>query len=103
MKIKLPRPVEWEGETYEDLDLDLDRLTGADALAVTRLLRQRHPREPVLQAETDDRYLVAMAARAARVPEALLEALPIQTFVRIRTEVQGFLLGAVSAETPAES
>ena len=40
----------------------------------------------------------AVAARAARVPGEALAALPARDFVRIKREVQGFLLGAGSAD-----
>ena len=101
MKIALRKPLTWEEQTYQELDLNLDALTGADLLAVSRELRREQAKEPVLQPETDDRYLIAVAARAARVPCEALAALPARDFVRIKMEVQGFLLGAGSAEPEA--
>lgn len=102
MKIQLSKPVEWEEKTYIELDLDLDRLHGADSLAVLGRLRKEHPREPVLQPETDDRYILAMAARAAKVPQDLFSALPLRDFTRLKLEVQAFFMGADTAEPPSD-
>jgi len=102
VKIKLTKPTAWDEVTYTELDIDLERLTGADSLAVTRKLRKEYPKEPVLQPETDDRYVLAMAARAARVPEELFGALPLPEFARVKMEVQAFLLGA-AGEVPEET
>jgi hypothetical protein len=96
MKIALTKPIEWEEKTYSEIDLDLERLTGVDSQAVTRQLRKEHPKDPVMQPEADDRYLVALAARAARVPQDVLLALPLAEYSRVKMEVQAFLLGSVA-------
>lgn len=94
MKIAFAKPIEWEEKTYSEIDLDLERLTGADSLAVTRALRKESPKDPVMQPETDDRYLVALAARAARVPQDVLLALPLGEYSRVKMETQAFLLAS---------
>ena len=93
MKIALPKPIEWEGLTYAEINLDLDGLTGRDLLAVRKELRVSGVRD-ILQAETDERYLVAVACKAGHLPAAVLEAAPAKVFVRVTAEVQAFLLGA---------
>ena len=101
MRIPLRKPIAWEGVTHEALELDLDALTGRDLMKVSRELRVAG--EHVLHPETDDRYIVAVAARAAKVPVELLHELPARDFVRVKTEVQGFLLGSDSDASPSES
>lgn len=100
MKIALHKPVTYEEVSYKEIDLDLDRLTGADSLAVTRQLRREHPKDPVMQPETDDRYILAIAARAARVPVELFSALSLADFARVKMEVQAFLLGSTEETSP---
>lgn len=102
MRIDLSRPVEWEGETRDHLDLDLERMTGRDLQAVEREMRKAGVRD-VLSPETDSRYLVALAARAARVDVELLESLPARDYTRVKMEAQGFLLGSDSEPSPNES
>ena len=99
MRIKLRKLVTWEEKTYQELDLNLDALTGKDLLAVTRELQAA--KEPVLSPNTDARYHAAVAARAARVPVELIHALPARDFTRVTVEVQGFLLGADSETSPS--
>ena len=103
MIIRLAKPLVYCDATHTEINLDLDRLTGADSMAVTRELRAKHPKEPVIMAEMDDRYLVAMAARASGIEEAALCALPLRVFGQVKMEVQGFLLGAASEATSPES
>ena len=53
MRIKLTKPLEWEGQTHRELNLQLEALAGRDLMKVSRELRIRG--EQVLHAETDDR------------------------------------------------
>lgn len=102
MKIKLRAPLVYCDRTYTELELNLDRLTGKDLLAVSGELRKAGVRD-VLSPETDERYLLAVAARAAGVDQELLELLPAREFLRVKLEVQGFLLGSDLGGTPSES
>ena len=102
MRIDLSRPVEWEGVAYDHLDLDFERFTGSDLQAIERDLRKSGVRD-ILAPETDSRYLVALAARAARVDVELLAALPARDYTRVKMEAQGFLLGSDSEPSPDAS
>ena len=102
MRISLSRSIEWEGTTYEALDLDLESLIGHDLQAIERELRKTGTHD-ILAPETDARYLIAVAARAAGVDREMLEALPARDYTRIKMEAQGFLLGSDSAESPGEN
>jgi len=103
MIITLSKPLTYEDVTYTQIILAFERLTGADSLAVTRKIRQQSPRDPVMNAETDDRYLLGIASLCSGVPEAALLALPMPVFVRIKTEVQSFLLEAAAEAMSTDS
>mgnify|MGYP006995563606 CR=1 FL=1 len=103
MIIKLKRPVEYCDKRYEEIDLDFDGLTGADSLSVSASLRKRFPREPVMQPETDERYLVALAARASKIDQEFFSLLALADFTMVKFEAQAFLLGAAGALEPEAS
>lgn len=101
MRIDLSRPVEWDGETVDHLDLDFERLKGRDLQAVERDLRASGVRD-VLAPETDSRYLVAVAAKAAKVDRELVESLCARDFTALKIQAQSFLLGADSETSPEQ-
>lgn len=87
--IKLSKPVEWEGERVEELNLNLDDLTGLDIEAAER--------EWVLgggagMAETSKSYLLAVAARATGKRVEILRRLNAKDYSKITLLVQNFLL-----------
>jgi len=87
--IKLTKPVEWEGERVEELNLNLDDLTGIDLEAAER--------EWVLgggagMAETSKAYLLAVAARATGKRVEILRRLNAKDYSKITVLVQNFLL-----------
>lgn len=87
--IKLTKPVEWEGERVEELNLNLNDLTGIDLEAAER--------EWVLgggsgMAETSKTYLLAVAARATGKRVEVLRRLSAKDYSKITLLVQNFLL-----------
>lgn len=91
MKRKLQKPIEWGGKKYEDLDVDVGALTGADLIACSREAEVLCP-TPLRVRETSVDYLRSVAARAAHVPVDLLDVLSARDFTAITVEVQRFLL-----------
>ena len=100
--VDLSRPIEWEGETFKRLAFDIGSLTGRDLQAILRHLRKTGVRD-VAMPETDERYLMAVAAKAGNVDVEMLEALPARDYTAVKMETQGFLLGSDSGPTPSES
>jgi len=94
--IKLQTPVEFEGATVSELELDLDSLTGADLIAA-----ERESNGPV--SEMSKGYQAALAARAAGKPLELIHALKARDFTEVTVRVQGFLLGMDSEGESSES
>lgn len=87
--IKLSKPVEWEGERVEELNLNLNDLTGIDLEAAER--------EWVLgggagMAETSKAYLLAVAARATGKRVEVLRRLNAKDYSKVTLLVQNFLL-----------
>ena len=79
MTFKLTRPVEFEGETYKELQLDFDAMTGRDVVATKREFEQRNPllQKSVIAMDTD--FAACFAARAAKVPVGLLDHVSART------------------------
>ena len=91
LTVQLPKPFEWEGETYAKLAFDFDTLTGKDSLDIEREMRAKNI--PLISPAFSGEYLIRVAVRACEAPigmDALL-ALPLPVFNRIRTSVSAFL------------
>lgn len=108
MIIKLSKPVKFEGEEVSALDLDLESLTGADLKAIKRdylkLKAAKAPARdrtanPMLETLKDESIALLLnnmsfvgfvAARAAKRPVELIDALPMRDYLRVQTEVGNF-------------
>lgn len=88
--IKLSKPVEWEGERVEELNLNLDDLTGIDLEAAER---EWVMSGGVGMAETSKIYLLAVAARATGKRVEVLRRLSAKDYTKVSVMVQNFLLG----------
>ena len=88
---KLEKSFEYEGKKYDELKFDFGALKGKDALAVQQELEANN--KYILAPETSEAYQSRMAARAAGVPNDLLEELPFQDFNRITNAARNFLVG----------
>lgn len=89
MEIKLSKEFEYEGKTYKTLNLDMDKLTGKDILAVES--------EAVAMAggpvtDFSKTYQAVLAAKAAGVAPDMIIALPAKDFLTVTLEASAFLL-----------
>lgn len=90
--IKLKKPFEFEGKTYEALRFDFGKLSGKDCLAIENELQMLGIGAAV--PEFSGEYLIRFAARALEedLGPDFIEALPAATFTKIRNRVRSFLL-----------
>lgn len=96
MKMKLKKPVHFEGEEIKELDLDLDSLTGKDMIAAQKEIQSMD----VPVQEFNKEYLAVVAAKACGRPTDLIPLLGIKDFSFITVQVQNFLLGEESVTEP---
>ena len=91
VEIKMSKPFEWEGETYDALNFDFSVLTGKDSLDIEREMRLKNM--PLISPAFSGEYIIRVAVRACAEPIGLdaLLALPLPVFNRIRTAVSAFL------------
>lgn len=87
-KVTLKKPFEFEGQTYSELVLDLDSLTGQDMIDAEAEARAAGDRSIML--ETSKTYLAIVAAKAGKVPVDMLKNLPAKEFTKITAQVQSF-------------
>lgn len=90
MKHILTKTVTWEDAEYNELNIDLDGLTGDELLDAERefILEGGKARVP----EFSKGYLACVAAKAAKVPIEVIRKLPGKDFTAITLSVQDFLL-----------
>lgn len=90
--IKLKRPFEFEGKSYETLHFDFGKLTGKDCLAIENELQMLG--RGAVAPEFSGEYLIRFAARALdeNLGHDFIAALPAATFTKIRNRARSFLL-----------
>ncbi len=91
-KIKLSKPVQWDGKDLSEISLDLDSLTGNDLVAAEKEFLALNPDfvgVPSLNVE----YQLCLAARALKRPVDDIKALPLKDCQRLIGALSDFLLG----------
>lgn len=94
-KFVLSKPVEFEGETIKELDLDFDSLSGEDILSAERQFNAAamKTKDYAPVKETSKSYLVFVVARATKQPAELINKLSAKDFSKVTVLAQNFLLG----------
>lgn len=88
--LKLRKPFEHDGEVIEEINYDLDELTGNDVeRAITDLGKKGIV---VTLAETDQRYHAMLFAIAAGMSYEDVNRLPAKDFAKATTAVRDFFL-----------
>lgn len=91
MKITLSKPYEFDGVTYNELEIDLDALTGRDVVAAKREWARQGNVAAVISIDLE--FATFLAAKAARKPYEFFDALPAKDYCRVAQEVINFLIG----------
>ena len=89
MRVDFKKPFEFEGKTFDGLELDLDALTGQDLIDAEREASAIIGRPAV---DIDKTYQACIAAKASGTVVDMLIKLPAREFSKITSEVQLFLL-----------
>ena len=88
------KPVLFEGETYDSITLDFDRLNGDDILSCDRQYRNEQKGQVgvSLAPEMEKAYQAYIAAKAAGVHVGLIRAASGRDFTRLTLRARNFLL-----------
>lgn len=88
--VKLPRPQEFEGKTYSEIDLSgLEDLTTADLAKAEKLFIQLGHTDPMKEFNTQ--FCMIVAHLATELPFEFFNALKIPNATAIKAVVSGFL------------
>ena len=94
MVIKFKKPYRFEGKEYTELDLSgLDDLTGADMIAVNKIMQRSSGGIDVMP-EVSVEYAFYFAARATKLPVEFFTNLPPRESMKVKNRVMGFLFGS---------
>ena len=94
-KIELHKPVEFDGESFTEISLDLDGLTAGDMINVERQYNSLAAENATMfSKELSKEYQLITAARAAKMPLEFFYLLSARDFTRITVRVQNFFTGA---------
>ena len=102
MKIQLKKAIMHKGQELQELDVDLDRLTGNDLIDVEEQA-MRAGNNAFSATDFSRVYLIAVAARAARIPVEILRMMNAHDFNKVVTEVRNFLTLTASDENEGET
>lgn len=94
--LRLSKPFEWEGKTYNELKFDYEKLLGTDMIAIEDEMAAVG--QIAISPEVSTSYLSKLAARAAGVGSDMIEHLPIRDFGKIKNMSRDFLLKAGLAD-----
>ena len=91
--LKLRKPFEWDGKTYERLTFNWSKLTGRDSIEVERemTLQGRGTATPEFTGEFQTR--LACRACMERLPYDGIQALPLYEYSLIQRKARNFMLG----------
>ena len=93
MLIKFKKPYKFEGKEYTEIDLTcMEDLTGADMIAVNKIMQRTNPGINVMP-EVSVEYAFHFAARAAKLPVEFFTNLPPKESMKVKSRVMGFLFG----------
>jgi hypothetical protein len=89
-KYKLSRPITFQGETYEELNLDFEKITTGDIENIERALTVEG--EVIMSAQLSQRFQIRVVALAVGVPPQVIRAFPIADGMALTARAQAFLL-----------
>jgi hypothetical protein len=90
-KMVLTKPLEYEGKKYEELEYDLEGLTGDDLLTAEAVINASGAIVPIV--DLSKAYNAAVFARAAKIDYAMMRKLSAKDFSRATTAVMAFFGG----------
>ncbi len=90
--LKFKKPFEFEGKTFEKIEMDLDNLRGSDILEAHRQFTAAGHFSAM--AATDPNFCLRLAATASSQPLEFFEQLPAPEFVKANQTVSNFLLSS---------
>lgn len=98
----LRKKIEYKGVEYQELNMDLESLTGTDMIKANAKLRKAGVDIDDLMPVLNMEYQVLLAAKAANVPKEVIEKMDARDFLEITMEVQSFLLDTASKKKQKE-
>lgn len=95
MVIKFKKPYTFENKEYTEIDLSgMDDLTGADMIAVNKIMKRNGGGGIDVMPEVSVEYACYFAARAAKQPVEFFTNLPPRELMKVKNRVMGFLFGS---------
>ena len=92
MKYVFSKPYEFEGKTFNDIDLALDSLKGSDISAVKKQFAAGGNFAVFPTVDTD--FCILLAARLAKQPVEFFNEMPAPDYCSIAQQVSNFLIGS---------
>lgn len=89
VNVRLSKPMDYMGKTYEELTLAFDDLTGRDMEAIDDELNAMGI--VIVNPNISHKYHRILAAKAAGVPSDMIELLPLRDYQRITAAARNFL------------
>ena len=86
--LKLTKPLEYEGKKYEQLEYDLEMMTGDDLLLAEAQINAAGAIVPIV--DLSKAYNAAVFARAAKIDYAMMRKLSAKDFMRATAVVMAF-------------
>ncbi len=93
--VRFHKPYFFEGKEYFEVDLSaMEDLTGADMIAVNKIMARTSAGIIDIMPEVSLEYACHLAARAAKLPVEFFTQLPPKEAMKIKNRVTAFLFGS---------
>lgn len=93
MKVRFAKPIKVGEKVFEEVDLDLEKLTGKDVMNCVREA-EASKGTLVLSYRLDPWFHLQVAAKLTGIPAALLEDAPYSDFSKVMDPIQGFFVNS---------
>lgn len=89
MKHVFAKPYEFEGQTYNEIEFDLESLKGTDISAAKRTFLAEGYFSPLMTTDSD--YCAILLARLTKLPFEFFSGLPAREYCEVTQKVSNFL------------
>lgn len=90
--LKLQQPIDFEGKTYNEIDLSkLENLSATDLGKIESLYQNKYPGEIGIVKEFSSNYYAVIANYITSLPFEMLDLMKIRDFMKMKVLIQNFL------------
>ena len=92
MKFTFKKPYKFEDTTYNELEVPVENMTGAEFLSAKKAFIRQNPGANPVNMVFDQEFAIFLMAKMCKQPIEFFEQMPANEVVPVCTQVSAFLL-----------